>query len=124
MGLNPNLNSLKLNIELAALNVKAETEEKARGDGMNILSSFTNIKKVSQLVINSDIEFSRDAGRYYCNEQLYCSLYELMKHELIIPCVFLHLPPVREEDGAYGGNEELDKVIELVEEVIKATYVL
>jgi hypothetical protein len=114
-----NVKSSKLHVELCGYNYCVEGQGKAREDGMEILSSFMNSKGVSRLVqMNPDIEFSRDAGRYYCNEQLYCSLYELMKSDQCIPCLFLHLPPMGD------GDEGLDKFTELVKEVIKSTCIL
>jgi pyrrolidone-carboxylate peptidase len=105
-------------VELCGFNYSVETKCKARDDGMEILPSFTNIRKLSKLVqSNPDVEFSRDAGTYYCNEQLYCSLYELTKTDQYLPCVFVHLPPVA------GEGEGLDKFTELVKEVIKFSMI-
>ena len=39
-----------------------------------------------------DVELSKDAGRFICNETYFRTLEALDKHKFAIPCLFLHLP--------------------------------
>ena len=39
-----------------------------------------------------DVELSKDAGQFICNETYFRTLEALDKHKFAIPCLFLHLP--------------------------------
>ena len=39
-----------------------------------------------------DVELSKDAGRFICNETYFRTLQALDTHKFAIPCLFLHLP--------------------------------
>lgn len=113
-----NAKSSTLHIELCGFNHAVESGSKARDDGPEILPSLLNVRRLCEMnhLKEGEIEFSRDAGTYYCNEQLYSSLYELSKCEMYRPCLFLHLPA--------KSVQEIEKYTKLVEEVIKATCIL
>jgi len=69
--------------------------------GIGDLNASVPVKKwgVDDWEIN--VELSKDAGRYICNETYYRTLEALQTHKFAIPCLFLHLPlsehlPVKE----------------------------
>ncbi|KAJ3378109.1 hypothetical protein HDU92_007660 [Lobulomyces angularis] len=141
MGLNAS--SSLHNVEICALNYKVEKvdgcnfEEKLYEDGPEILSTTMNLNNSSlQKFVTSkknNIQFSRDAGKYYCNEVFYDTVYTVIKHGLttdklavsknqcfkpkkhyeenLIPCFFLHVPLIEKVEPTADIVVELIRLI-------------
>ncbi len=60
--------------------------------GTGDLATPLPIKKWSLDDWDFDVELSKDAGRFICNETYFRTLEALDKHKFAIPCLFLHLP--------------------------------
>ena len=66
----------------------------AKISGNGDLKAAVPVKKWGVEDWEVDIELSKDAGRYICNETYYRTLEALQTHKFAIPCLFLHLPSV------------------------------
>ena len=75
-------------------------------NGMGALATPLPIKKWAVHDWNLDVELSKDAGRFICNETYFRTLEALDKHKFAIPCLFLHLPMTE-----YFSNQKATNLI-------------
>lgn len=93
------LNALSdfVNVEICALNhvVKTQSDTDDQMVGPNILPSSCNLQKLLNYVSGHQmVQFSRDAGTYFCNETYYRSLNAARIKGLDVPVLFIHVPKV------------------------------
>ena len=77
--------------------------------GTGDLKAAAPVKKWGIEEWDIDIELSKDAGRYICNETYYRTLEALQTHKFAIPCLFLHLP-----SDAHLSVKEASKLVRTV----------
>jgi pyroglutamyl-peptidase len=109
LGLDANAKQIKL--ELCAFNNCVATGDKFEDQLFDFLPSTVNVHGLMKwMKSNKDtFTFSRDAGTYYCNEQLFLTLSSLLDSEGPVSsgAMFVHLPEMVEFQKASVSIENL-----------------
>ena len=121
MGLYDGITSL--HFELCGKNVLSSNSSKEIvPGGPGILATTANPGIIDTLAFSGWLEFSNDAGTYYCNEESYRTFYKIRMGEIISPrtgkllqAVFIHLP--NESDSS------IDNDVSIVTKIVETLFV-
>ncbi len=104
----------QIGVERAAVNLNKEITKKgkkkivrwhrARRDGPVGYYPTIPVEKIERALRRAKlpVEFSAHAGAYICNHIFYGTLNFVARKRLIIPCGFIHVPPVKSKSAKHG----------------------